>query len=74
MTKENVPNDPYEPFMVVNEMELKAGWTHHDLTDEENDGGVSLHHEHVVIRKLDDGNYVVRNPEVLALEEIVKYS
>lgn len=44
-------------YKIVTPEQLKAGWM-------EFRGVTPIHHEYIVLRKLESGNYVVRAPQV----------
>lgn len=50
-----------EPWMVVTPERLKQGWVEY--------GHAPRHREFDVIAKLEDGDYVVRNPRLVVAEE-----
>lgn len=53
------------PWKVVTPEQVKQGWM-------EIRGVTPVHHDYIVLNKLDNGNYVVRNPELWILEHPIK--
>jgi len=50
------------PWRIVTPKQANEGWA--EIKD-----GVVTHRDFVVLKKLEDGNFVVRNPELILLEE-----
>jgi hypothetical protein len=53
------------PWRLVTPAQLKQGWV-------ELRGVTPVHHNYIVLHQRDDGNYVVRNPELYLLEHPIK--